>query len=104
VCALARILLISCVIPLSALHAVGVVLALVRTRCGLPKCSAQLIGDEMFALGWRQKHAEWLMLRSRWWTVWTLSSTPPPKEVRGRIRTNPGGRDALQHHPRRRGR
>src|SRR5450631_3646052 len=35
--------------PLNCLHAVGVVLALVRTRCGLLKCLAQRAVHEMFA-------------------------------------------------------
>jgi len=104
VCALARILLISCVITSQRFARGGGGSRAHADSLRTPKCSAQRGVDEMFALGWRQKHADWHVLRSRWWTVWTLSSTPPPKEVRGRIRTNPGGRDALQHHPRRRGR
>src|ERR1035437_3126946 len=36
-------------------------------------------------------HAGWHMLRSRWWTVWTLSSTPPRKEVRDGLRLTGAG-------------
>jgi hypothetical protein len=90
VCALARILLISCVITSQRFARGGGGSRARADSLRTPKCSAQRGVDEMFALGWRQKHAGWHVLRSRWWTVWTLSSTPPPKEVRGRIRTKPG--------------
>ena len=84
VCGQVRILLISCVIAsqLFARRGGGSRARADSLRTPEVRGSTQTRCPRGVCFSWRQMHAGRHMLRSRWWTVWTLSSTSPRKEAR----------------------